>query len=277
MNCYRPFLVKPTPFSKPVLVPCGHCINCKKERSKAWAMRLILESFSWQDASFVTLTYSDKFILSSQSGRLTLVKEHLQKFIKRLRFKLSEEGRKIMYYAVGEYGSHTFRPHYHAIIFGLSLSDLELVQKEWPFGFVRVDEMNLATCNYVAGYVQKKLYGSDKKVYDGIVEPFSLMSKGISKRYFLENKDKLLSAGFILYKGKKLTIPRYYFKLMQPKDFFSASEEDMAFFGDVQAFKRRRRKYVEDVVLPRQPFIPNDVKEQRAKAAEILFDTRSVL
>ena len=157
MNCYKPILLKPSIIGKPVWVPCGHCINCKKERSKAWAMRLIFESFSWDDAAFVTLTYDDEHVPFSQSGRLTLVKEDLQKFIKRLRFQLSEEGRRMMYYAVGEYGSHTFRPHYHAIVFGLSRSDLELVQKEWMYGFVRVDEMNLATCNYVAGYVQKKL------------------------------------------------------------------------------------------------------------------------
>ena len=45
---------------------------------------------------------------------MTLQKSDLQKFFKRLRKKTHE---KISYYAVGEYGDNTQRPHYHIILF----------------------------------------------------------------------------------------------------------------------------------------------------------------
>ena len=75
---------------------------------------------------FLTLTYDDEHLPMHGS----LIKQDIQKFFKRLWWKVSTE--KLRYYVVGEYGStcpyHEIencpkcgplqRPHYHAIIFG---------------------------------------------------------------------------------------------------------------------------------------------------------------
>lgn len=53
----------------------------------------------------------------------TLRKRDFQLFMKVLRRRT---GQKVRYFAAGEYGDKTFRPHYHAIIFGLHLDDLQL-------------------------------------------------------------------------------------------------------------------------------------------------------
>jgi hypothetical protein len=78
-------------------------------------------------------------------------KEHLQKFLKLLRFHLN--GRKIRYYAVGEYGSQTFRPHYHLIIYGLHhINDAQFVHDCWKKGHTLCLDANARTINYITKY-----------------------------------------------------------------------------------------------------------------------------
>ena len=61
--------------------------------------------------AYITLTYNDDHLPANGS----LQPRDLQLFWKRLR-KARTPG--IRYYACGEYGDQTARPHYHAIIFG---------------------------------------------------------------------------------------------------------------------------------------------------------------
>lgn len=42
------------------LVPCGHCIECLRTKSKNWRIRLFEEYKSCSDAKFVTLTFSEE-------------------------------------------------------------------------------------------------------------------------------------------------------------------------------------------------------------------------
>lgn len=82
--------------------------------------------------------------------------------MKRLR---KETDIKLKFYGCGEYGELDQRPHYHLILFGWKPGD-EIISKIWPFGFVSVKEyLGETTGNYVAGYVQKKLYGDDAIEY----------------------------------------------------------------------------------------------------------------
>lgn len=201
-------------------VPCGKCLACRKERSKAWAIRCMMESTYYEDSIFATFTYDPEnlsyAIGADGIGRPTLLPKDLQDFWKRLRKELSLQGRRIKYYACGEYGDHTFRPHYHAIIFGLSFMDKDLLCNTWKHGLVDVEPVTLATCNYVAGYVQKKLYGAvADEVYLGREKPFSRMSKKLSAQYVRDHYPTMLNEGFIRFQGKKLTIPRYFWKQIE--------------------------------------------------------------
>ena len=166
MQCTSPMRIKNPDrfkFKKPnesvgsewLEVPCGHCIACRIARTREWTIRLLHESEFWSDTSFLTLTYNDDFLPSDGS----LVPRDLTLFFKRLRKDLSHDRRKIKYYACGEYGDTYGRPHYHAIVFGISPNDKKLVEENWPYGFVRIGTVTYDSCRYVAGYVQKKLYG----------------------------------------------------------------------------------------------------------------------
>lgn len=133
----------------------------------------MLESFCHSDAVFITLTYADEYL--PENGALD--KRDLQLFLKRLRKRLAP--RSFRYYACGEYGSKTMRPHYHAILFGVSEIDQDDIAKSWIDpktgilkGRVHVGFFSRESAQYVAGYVTKKL----GKVPDGFQKEFSLMS-----------------------------------------------------------------------------------------------------
>ena len=103
---------------KPVLIPCGKCVECRLEKQRQWAIRCKHESRSWKKNCFITITYNDESIPYDWSVR----KAELQNFFKRLRRNLERKGRDLKkmplrYFACGEYGDRRKRPHYHAILF----------------------------------------------------------------------------------------------------------------------------------------------------------------
>jgi len=90
-------------------------------------------------------------------------------FLKRLRKSIAPQ--RIRFFACGEYGEKTSRPHYHAVLFGLSARDCyskgrflihPAVAKAWsdpdgtPIGYTSAGELNPHRASYVSQYVTKK-------------------------------------------------------------------------------------------------------------------------
>lgn len=125
-----------------------------------WQHRIILEAKSHVENSFITLTYEDNKIPFNDNGDLILYKPDFQKFMKRLR--KNRNGERIRYLAVGEYGTKTNRPHYHACLFGLGIQDAESITKSWcsggeRIGIVHMGQITPESARYIAGYTIKKL------------------------------------------------------------------------------------------------------------------------
>lgn len=203
-------------------VPCGRCIACRIARSREWALRLLHESESWEDTVFLTLTYDNEHCPRS------LVKSDLQKFWKRLRKRIAPDN--FLYYACGEYGDTFGRPHYHAIVFGLSMRNREDIEKSWNMGFIKLGLVTYNSCRYVAGYVQKKLYGKGAKFYEenDLVPPFSCCSKHIGEDYVESHWNQLYSQRTCTVGGVPMGLPRYYKKKLDYDSFLdydSAREE----------------------------------------------------
>lgn len=214
-------------------VPCGHCLACRIERSKAWAVRMMLESLSHDDNCFVTLTYDDDHVPIVDhldyvaQLPLTLRPSDMTLFFKRLRRDLGDA--RIKYYYCGEYGDHTFRPHYHAVIFGIGKEYQSVIQDNWPYGHVDVGSVTLLSCNYVAGYIQKKLYGDvQDEVYGSRVVPFSRMSKGIGKEYIKSHWQELLRDKYIMFRGRRLPLSRYFWKVAVEDSDIDFSKADLS-------------------------------------------------
>lgn len=129
-----------------LLLPCGSCLGCRKSRAREWAFRCHLELMQHPEACWTTLTYAD--------APPTLVKEHLSRFMHRLRKKMGAAG--IRFFGCGEYGERTKRPHYHCVLFGVPPTSLA-VQAAWPHGYAQVDRVSPGAISYVAGYCTKKI------------------------------------------------------------------------------------------------------------------------
>jgi hypothetical protein len=173
-------------YLKGIPFPCGQCLPCRINRRRVWTHRLMLESYAHGDAVFVTLTYAPEHLPEGGS----LDKRHVQLFLKRLRKSLSP--RRLRYYAAGEYGENTKRPHYHFILFGAALDfDGEAIARAWPFGLAHVGTFTEHSASYVAGYVTKK-HVKKSDVFARVPE-FSLMSRKPGIGYFaLDDVCKLL-------------------------------------------------------------------------------------
>jgi len=198
-------------------VPCGKCLSCRISKRREWTLR-ILHELSYHDKNvFLTLTYTDEHLPENNS----LQKAALQKFFKRLRKNL--QGRKIKYFAVGEYGDDKKRPHYHAIVHGLGLTRDDKIQviRSWDFADWNVPSIynnsfavaERQSIQYVVGYLSKIYTGPEaqEQYADTNREaPFRLVSQGIGKRYCKDNTEKFFQKPNDTLNGHKVSLPRYY-------------------------------------------------------------------
>jgi len=231
-DCLFPLYLPIEGYEEKLRVRCGRCENCKMARAREWSLRLEMESKYWKDLCFVTLTYNDDNLpLNIIDGHLfftdeeieknpelvyfscpTLEPRHLCLFIKRLRKRLAFPCR---YFAVGEYGTRRGRSHLHIMFFGVpySIETARLIEKCWPYGFVRVDPFYPETCTYIAGYVQKKLYG-DKKHFFRLPE-FMRCSQHLGERWLMDNLSRFDDEHpYIVKEGFKYPLPRQFRKIL---------------------------------------------------------------
>lgn len=171
--------------SKPVdlgsrYVPCNTCVPCRINRRRAWTFRLMMERVTCLgDVSFVTLTYQPETVPTDDQGRHVLRKEDAQKWLKRLRKAVTQRtGQKVRYSLVGEYGPKTWRPHYHALLYGPDTGLVDgLTAQTWKHGFTSVQAAIPAHMRYVAAYTVKKHTHKDHAKLDGRPPEFAHYSR----------------------------------------------------------------------------------------------------
>jgi len=190
-------------------VPCGNCAFCGATKRSDWALRLHYEGRRHLVKKFVTLTYADAH-LRWKNGISQLDKRDVQNWLKLVRIRLFRSGSsvKIRYYAVGEYGSKTFRPHYHVLLFG-DVSD-DLIRSCWPHGHTHIGTVTEESVMYCLGYI---VNGKGWKMRTKRERPFALMSKGLGRSYLTPAMVEWHRSGrknYAILDGKKRHLPRYY-------------------------------------------------------------------
>ncbi|WNK15097.1 MAG: replication initiator protein [Microvirus sp.] len=200
MQCVNPFYLT----KESIYVPCGKCLACRISRTREWTLRLLHENEHQIFSAFVTLTYAPEHLPEN----LSVSKRSLQLYIKRLR-KAYEH--PIKYFACGEYGEQSRRPHYHLIIFGIPYTS-ELFQNCWQYGHVKSGTVNKDSIQYVAAYVQKKAYGHTAQQYKelGLSPEFQLQSQGLGLSWATKHYIQLSTDRFCRLSGAKVSLPRYY-------------------------------------------------------------------
>lgn len=210
-------------------LPCGSCIGCRLEKARQWAVRCMHEAQMHQENWFVTLTYDEAHLPNPPGLRY----RDFQLFVKRLRKK-----RAFRFFMCGEYGERNARPHFHACMFGLSLSDLilfkeseavrlytsEVITEAWQNGFASVGAVTYESANYVARYALKGFNGTqvhvDRETGEVLPREFLRMSlkPGIGYSWIERYTDDVFNYDHVVVSGRKGKVPRYYDKFLKERD-----------------------------------------------------------
>ncbi|AXH77853.1 MAG: replication initiator protein [Microviridae sp.] len=200
-----------------VPVGCGKCMECKKQKSRAWAVRLQEEIKENKNGVMVTLTFTDEEIvriekeipqgLEPYENDNEVATWAVRHFLERWRKKYNKSVKHWLVTELGHQG--TERIHLHGIIF---TDHKEEIQEKWKHGYVWMGKyVNMKTVNYIIKYVNK--IDKDHPGYNQKV----LCSPGIGSRYIgtrnqERNKynDKKTLETYVTREGVQLNLPIYY-------------------------------------------------------------------
>lgn len=225
-ECFNPVKVKMfDPIERREVVrevPCGKCYHCKITKINEWVTRMVLQSLYSKYVYFGTLTYAVTNTKTFEETNpiysdinkehkylptpLLLRKDHLQKFFKRFR---KNTGKRIQYFACGEYGGTYGRPHFHFIMWSdVSISESEVAnswsEKYVSLGRVELQDMRTEAINiehsykYVCKYLQKSEFNYDK-----------LVTKKLHDENIRKNFIGMACTDSCYYEHKKEYIKRY--------------------------------------------------------------------
>lgn len=194
-----------------------------------------------------------------------LVNRHLQLFIKRFRKYVSKNyNEKIRYYAIGEYGTQSLRPHWHILFFYSSSQlarDFEdvlqlgtksrpiqtpiFLRSLWKFGYIDSKQTDGKAYFYVSSYVNKsfdfpyvlELLAPQRAFhsnYLGEVSSKEDIKKSLQERDF----EHIGQVNVISWSGEQYTysVRRSLIGRLLPRYSFSACENDRVVFRKLTLF-----------------------------------------
>jgi protein required for attachment to host cells len=199
-----------------VPVGCGKCMECRKQKSRNWQVRLHEEIKENKNGKFVTLSFSNEALneLEKEVKELTGYERDnevatiaVRRYLERWRKKYK---RSVKHWLVTELGQKkTERIHIHGIMWTDEIEDIE---KIWKYGGEWIGEfVNGKTINYIVKYVNK--VDVMHKEYKSKI----LTSKGIGSGYMKgENvknnkyKSEKTNERYTTRSGIKMALPIYY-------------------------------------------------------------------
>ncbi|MEM3318733.1 MAG: hypothetical protein QXT80_04215 [Thermoplasmatales archaeon] len=188
-------------------------------------------------------------------------------------------GLKLKYFACGEYGSKTFRPHYHALIFNVAE---EFIEKCWsidgePIGIVHIGTVTEDSIAYNTKYIMKAVceYQDQFKDDRSFQREFALMSKGIGKGYsdnesIKRYHNKNLENCVRDEKGFITPMPRYY----KDKLFDEEKREELRKKTVIEAKKLDVEEFWKEIKEDKEGGKPYKHKVQRQQYEDYIFNKR---
>lgn len=152
MLCHKGIYIK----TQDQTVPCGQCMPCRINAGRIWSSRIIQEWVTHGYGYFFTFTYApDQLPLVLDEDGAPLGNLNKKPFLKWVNH--TQEAIPFRYYAIGEYGNDTHRPHYHMAIFPREPTLIGEIRNSWKLGFTSIYELNNQRARYLANYTAKKL------------------------------------------------------------------------------------------------------------------------
>lgn len=198
-----------------VSVGCGKCFECRKQKARAWSVRLQEEIRTDKNGTFVTLTFSTESLIKlskninvdgyERDNQICILAT--RRFLERWRKRTKKS---IKHWLVTELGHGTTEHvHLHGIIFS---KDREAITNTWGYGYTYLGKyVNEQTINYIVKYVSK--IDAQHKYYS----PKILTSKGIGSNYLQRAdasnntfKGDTTTETYKTRSGHRLNLPVYY-------------------------------------------------------------------
>lgn len=265
-------------------VPCGKCPACRARKRAEWVVRNEIELKHSKNAFFITLTYANQWLPIGANGLPTLKKRDLQLFLKRFRKILGDD--HIRYFACGEYGTDTKRPHYHLIVYNFPEEKFDIddvVRRSWHYHqddkSIRVERIkSMAAIAYTAKYVLKSddFNDRDQKPFMLASRRPAIGSQELKSRVAFEKVAPQVS--WVRPDGYKAPVPRYfrskYKELMSEMDYEHYDDIRRAEMSEIerkQLAKERVlhdkdiRRYGKDMHLPDYEALLHDFQVVKSK------------
>lgn len=254
----------------PLRLRCGQCIGCRIQRSESWAIRCVHEGRMHECSSVILLTYDDEHLPVHGDLRYS----DFQLFVRRARRKLGP----FRFFMCGEYGEAEWRPHFHAVMFGVYFSDRKYFKESasgtkvytsavlselWPYGHCSVSDFSYEAAGYIARYVTKKVTGARAAEHYSRVDDSGgvyhltpefmrcSLKPGIGVRFFEKYRSEIFPRDEVVLNGRKLRPPRLYFEYLKDLDadealLVEAKRQAMAW--DLRSDSSKGRLGVQEVV-----------------------------
>ena len=252
------------------MLDCKQCPTCKSKRRFTWVMRMQLEELESINSWMITLTYDEKHvpeyvdikpanwksrgyyhrtpykwkpILQRYKGLNWL---HVQNYIRSLKQAIDHVderhklpfGYNLRYFAVGELGSQTQRPHYHIYVWNLPKYIAERAHRYWPHGTM-VDVGKTRTDKAAASYAAKYIMKHDKQ---DKTKFYKTSSNSIGKARVVRYPNMIKQG--LLHHGKfKIALPNQWYKIKYKTEEewervkeeleFTMHEEEEADFNEI--------------------------------------------
>lgn len=231
------------------VIPCGQCLNCRRNRAFRWKTRILMELDDYEpdQACFLTLTYDDDHI----PDRGLLRYKDVQDFLKKLRESVRRDSpdTRLRFFTAAEYGEQTSRPHYHLAIFGYDFFDdnradvllthyshdmkplytNSRISDCWDKGIAEFAELSEGSASYIAGYCVKKL--EDAAAVGKSIQPFIRMSlkPALGSRYLSRHLDEILATESYSFRGQTRHLDRFSLRVLLKEGIIS--EDDMKLYS----------------------------------------------
>lgn len=209
-----------------VPIGCGKCIECTKQRTRNWQIRLLEEIRTNHTGKFITLTFSNESIkkiicenkeLQTLNGYKldnAIATKSVRLWLERWRKKYKKSLRHWLVTELGHNGTENI--HIHGIVW--TTESYAEIRRSWGYGYIwpRKDNekgtyVTKRTINYLIKYINK--IDQDHKLY----KPITLTSPGMGANYLFrlnakrnEFKDTKTIETYITDTGHEMSLPIYY-------------------------------------------------------------------